>query len=483
LSGVEELRRRVVEGPIVWTMLSLAAPMVAARLLASIQESVDAVFLGRVSAADLAAPVAVWPLLMVFNGLSFAVTTAAVSMVSQLVGAGRFGEAEEAAGRLMGLMLILAVAGALAVALAAPPVFRLLGLPPGVYELSVAYAVVDALGLPFMFTLLFFNATRSSLGDTRTPFKLSSLSSLLNLALDPPLIFGLGPIPGLGAVGAALATTISRSVAGGVALYLLLTGRGGLRVRPRLPDGDTLRYVASTGGPIAGQQLLVSTGFLVMMGIVARLGEAVMAAYNLGLALIHVIQTATWGFSSATATMVGQALGAGLVGRARRVALTGIALVSGLLAAGSAALYIAADTLVALLTDIPEVAEVSVEMIRLLAPGVPFLGAFFASMGVARGSGWTLVMSLLNIARLWLVRIPLAALLALHLGWGPKGVWIAMTLSNVAAGILAVAWVLKGSWAKPRVKPPAGAAGEARSQEENTLETRPPLRGDTRGGR
>ncbi len=445
-------------------MISLAAPMIAARILASIQESVDAVFLGRVSAADLAAPVAVWPLLMVFNGLSFAVTTAAVSMVSQLVGARRYEEAEAAAGKLMGLMLILAVLGAAAVALAAPPVFKLLGLPPGVYELSVAYAVIDALGLPFMFTLFFFNATRSSLGDTRTPFKLSSLSSLLNLALDPPLIFGLGPVPGLGAVGAALATSLSRAVAGGVALYLLLTGRGGLRVRPRLPDAATLRYVASTGGPIAGQQLLVSTGFLVMMGIVARLGEAVMAAYNLGLAIIHLVQTATWGFSSATATMVGQALGAGMTGRARRVALTGIAIVSGVLAAGSTVLYLAAGRVVVLLTDIPEVAEISVEMIRILAPGVPFLGAFFASMGVARGSGWTLVMSLLNIARLWLLRIPLAALLALHLGWGHTGVWTAMTVSNVVAGLLAAGWVLKGSWARPRVKR-IGPKGEAKTVE------------------
>ncbi len=445
---LESMRKRVVGGPIIKTMIYLAAPIVAARMLSSTQELVDTILLGRVSARDLAAPTAAWPLIWLFMGLVFAVNTSTVAIVSQLVGAKRFKEASEAAGRLYGLVLLMSTVSTITIILIAPLVFRAQGVPDSVYPYALAYTYIDALALPFMATLFYFNSLGSSMGDTKTPFKLSALSSIINIVLDPILIFGLGPLPMLGVVGAAIATSISRIISGSLAFYILISGRLGITVKPLKPNRAVVNATVRIGGPIAGQQLIVSSGFLVMMGIVARLGDIVMAAYNVSLAIIHVIQNFTWGFNAATATMVGQSLGAGDRGRALKVALRGLILVSLMLSAGAVFLFVFSGALVRIFTDIDEVAIISERMIRILSLGTPFLGAFFVSMGVARGSGRTMFMSVLGVARLWLVRIPLAYLLVFLVGLGDLGIWASMAISNILAGIVAVAWVLTGRWSR-----------------------------------
>ena len=446
---VEELRKRVVEGSVLGSIFTLAGPIAAARLLGSIQESVDAIFLGRVGTEDLAVPAAASTIFWLFMGLNFGVSTALISLVSQHVGARRFDEASRIAGQVWALSILLGCLGALALVVVAPLVYRLQGIPPGVYELAVAYITINSISLPFMFTMFFFNGLSGSMGDTRKPFIVSSISSLLNIILDPILIFGLGPFPRMEVIGAALATVVSRVVASGLALYMLLSGSVGLRVVPRKPGMGLVRVVARIGGPVALQRVAESAGFLFMMGIVARLGAAVIAAYNISLAILHVFQSITFGLNLSMATVVGQNLGAGLIERARSAAVKGASVVFLILSAGSALVYLARDHVVGAFTSIEEVAVVSTRMLEVVVLGMPFLGLYFLSNGVARGSGFTGLISLIGFSRLWLVRIPLAYTLVYTLSMGDLGVWWSMTLSNMIAGSLGMAWVLKGDWSRP----------------------------------
>ncbi len=458
---MEELRRRVVEGGIASTMLWLAAPIAASRVLGTIQESVDTALLGRLGEAQLAAPVAVWPLIMLFVGVTFAVGASAGSLISQLVGARRFEEASKAAGEFWGLAIGLGVVSAVLVAASAPVVYRVLGLPEEVYPLSLAYIWVEAVSIPFMFTMMLFTSVASSMGDTRRPFKVSALSSTINLVLDPILIFGLFGLPRMEVIGAALATSISRIIAGGYAAILLVSGSLGFQVLPRRPSPGVVRVTMRVGAPVAAQQVLTSLGFLAMTGIVAGLGATVMAAYNVSLAVIHIVQSLTMGFSVAMATMVGQSLGAGMTGRAREVAVKGQALVFVLLSLGAAAVVAGRGLLAAVFTSDPEVLAEAEFMIAVFAPSIPFLGLVFTANGVARGSGYTLVPSILNVARLWLLRVPLSYALAYPLGLGSAGVWAGMTASNIVAGTAASIWVCLGGWARARALEEASLEAEA----------------------
>lgn len=446
---VEELRKRVVEGSVLGSIFTLAGPIVAARLLGSIQESVDAIFLGRVGTEDLAAPAAASTIFWLFMGLNFGVSTALLSLISQHVGARRYDEAARIAGQVWTLSILLGCLGALALIVVAPLVYRLQGIPPGVYELAVAYIIINSVSLPFMFTMFFFNGLSGSMGDTRKPFIVSSVSSLLNIVLDPILIFGLGPFPRMEVIGAALATAVSRIAASGLAIYMLLSGTVGLRVVPQRPSSELVKVVTRIGGPVALQRIAESSGFLFMMGIVARLGATVIAAYNISLAILHVFQSITFGLNISMATVVGQNLGAGLVDRARSAATRGAGVVFLVLSMGSALVYIARDHVIGVFTNIEDVKAVSNRMLEVVALGMPFLGLYFLSNGVARGSGYTGLVSLIGISRLWLVRIPLAYILVYILGIGDLGIWWSMTLSNIVAGSLGISWVLRGSWSRP----------------------------------
>ncbi|GBF09365.1 MatE efflux family protein [Aeropyrum pernix] len=450
--ALDRKRTWVTQGPIVKVILALATPIVAARLLAATQESVDAIFLGRVSTEDLAAPAAASPLLWLFAGLGMGINTTLSALVSQAIGARDYASAQRYASKLLGATLMLGAASALAIILAAETVFILQGFQGRSLEVALAYTLVEAVGMPFMLALFYFNAVMAASGDTRTPFKVSALSSMLNVILDPILIFGLILLPPLGAVGAAVATVLARAAAVSIAFYLLLRGAPGFRVKPSMPDRQLIGHILRIGGPVSLQRLVVSIGFLVMMGIVARLGAPVVAAYNVSLVIIHVVQSATFGFNIATATVVGQNLGASNISRAVRAAYTGVALVFGLLSIGALAIVGGRSMLVSLFTSIEEVQFYAERMISIVALGMPFLGAFFTAMGVARGSGRTAFISALGIARLWLLRIPAAYTLVYIYSLGDMGVWLAMTLSNIIAGTLAIAWVAARTWAKPIVK-------------------------------
>ncbi len=468
----EELRGRVLGGSVSRALFWLAAPIMASRALGTVQEAVDTVFLGHLGRYQLAAPTAAWPLLWLFMSLVFALGTVAQALVSQLVGARRYLEASRVAGMLWGLSLIVAVAASASMVAVAPLVFSLLGIPGSVRGLSLDYVLVESVSFPLAYTMFLFSSVSSALGDTRKPFIVNALSSVINLVLDPILIFGLLGVPRMGVVGAALATGVSRIIAGGYAALLMLRGDLGVAVKPLAPNGWIVSKTLSIGGPVAAQQILVSTGFVVMSGLVAGLGAIVMAAYNVSIAVIDLIQAVDMGFSVATATLVGQSLGAGLRSRAREAAAKALGLVFASLTAGTALIVAFRSSLAGLFTGDPAVLRESERMIELFAPSIPFLGLLFTAMGVARGSGHTLAPSLLGVARLWLLRIPLTYLLAYRLGMGSTGVWIGMSISNIASGLAGAAWVLLAPWDRPvlQTHPEGGAAGEPRGLKELSRE-------------
>ena len=149
------------------------------------------------------------------------------------------------------------------------------------------------------------------------------------------------------------------------------------------------------------------------------------------------------------ATMVGQSLGAGLRGRALDVALKGESLVFIMLSLGSTLIIAGRSVLATLFTSDPEVSKEAIKMIELFAPSIPFLGLMFTSNGVGRGSGSTLTPSIVNVARLWALRIPLSYTLAYTVGFGSEGIWLGMSFSNILSGLIAFLWVAKGNWARP----------------------------------
>ena len=448
-------RERILNGPILKTMVLLAWPVMVTSALQALYNLVDAFWLGRLGTAALAAPGMAWPILFFFMSFAGGFQAAGSTFVAQHFGAGDRRGAEESAGQLLGFLGLLSVVLAALGYSLAPTVLRLIRAPAEVFPYALTYLRIECLGLPIMFIAQAFGGFMVGLGQTRFLMYISASSLLLNGVLDPLFIFGWGPFPAWGVAGAAWATVLSRAAVALVGLFILFSGKRGLRlsVRDLWPRLSRILPILRVGLPNVLDQASTSFGFVVMMGLVAGFGTSVVAAYTVGNRIINLINVVSWGAGTALVAMIGQNLGAERYERAAQVARRGIAATFLALVGLYGLTLLLRRPLFALFVADPAVIAEGVWYIAIFGISIPFFGLFDASAAVFRGSGHTVPPMIMAIVRLWGLRVFLAWLFGYQLGFGTTGMWVGMTLSNVLAGIAIVLWLKRGTWKRRVVRP------------------------------
>ena len=255
-------------GSVTPRLFKLAWPLVAGNLLQTAYNLADIFWVGRVSAEAVAAVALMFPTSWMFVSVAMGLTAAANAIVSQHIGAGN----ERAAQRAVGQTVLLAVAVATALAitgyLARRPLVALIGADGTVLRIAVAYIEVIFLAIPFTFLFFVVRAVLRAAGDTKTAMWLVAVSAGLNIVIDPVFILGWGPVPEMGARGAAVATLLARIVAAAVGIYILLDGGWGIRLRvpDLLPDRDVLRRLVAVGYPATFDGLARSVAAVAFAG-------------------------------------------------------------------------------------------------------------------------------------------------------------------------------------------------------------------------
>ncbi len=439
---------------IIW----LAWPMILSASLDTLYQLIDTVWLGHVSPGALAAPALTWPVLMLLSSIGMGLSASVSALVGQYAGAGMKQEACRSFSMILGLYLLLAIPLLVLAEVLAGVYVSALGAPEEIAPLTEAYLRLIILSSAPASMFLLFSSALQALGDTMTPMKVSVAATILNAVLDPILIF---PPVNLGVVGAALATLAASLLTVGFSAYSLWTGRHGIRVS--IEDLKAWRRDASLvlriSSPMALQNILVSTGFAVMASIAARLGTIVAAAYSIGRAVVGLSHMLSMPISRATGIIVAQNLGAGSKERSRKAALTGLLLLVIASTLMATIILVTAPWFIMLFTSEKAVQEEAMIMLWYLAPSIVFFSILFLGNSIARSSGHTLLMSVLGASRLWVLRIPMCYLLAMMMGWGDRGLWLGMALSNYIAGTIALAWILSGRWLKPVIKKGGQGAG------------------------
>jgi len=453
--GVDSIRDRIVNGPIVGTMVWLAWPVIVANLVNMSYNLIDAFWLGKLGKVAFGAPTVCWPLIMLFYSIGMGYAMAGIALISQYVGAGNREMTEKSAGQLISFLflgaLVLSGIGYLFI----PQVLSMIGVPQNIYPLAVSYARIIFLGIPIVFFGFAFNTITNAIGDTRTPTILNVSSAIMNIVLDPIMIFGLLGFPAMGVAGAAIATVVSRSIVSIVGGFLLFKGFKGIKIG--LSDLRIekwwLRKVFSIGTPLSIQQSFNALGFTVMMSIVSRFGSTVIAAYGVVVRIVNIMQAVTWGLNRATSIMVGQNIGAEKYGRAMSIAKTSVTFTSGFLVLGALLLFVFSGQAVSFFVNEQDVVAEGSKLIHVVSSSIPFFGIFFVAGAVAAGSGHTRFFAVLSTVRLWVLRIGLSILLAYIMKIGSLGVWLAMAISNIGAGAIALAWLIRGTWLRRVIEP------------------------------
>ncbi|MEM4976857.1 MAG: MATE family efflux transporter, partial [Desulfurococcaceae archaeon] len=181
-------------------------------------------------------------------------------------------------------------------------------------------------------------------------------------------------------------------------------------------------------------------------------GAYAAAAAAIGFILMDLADAALWGFTMSVATMIGQAIGAGLESRARKVASRAILYIGVATSMGSLVVYVLRMFFIQLFTNLEAVVVEADLFVSIFIFSLPTFAIFFIGMSIGRGSGHTLYPTILGIIRLWVLRLGVGYLLAFHMGMGTIGIWTAMSLSNVVSGLAIIPWALRGRWTTPVIK-------------------------------
>lgn len=423
-------------------VVTLAWPIMISMLSYTVMMVVDTLYVGQLGTAPLAGIGLATTVFYAFICFGMGTVRGMKVVVSQRTGAGD----EETVRRALwqGLWVAWAI-GAIAALLApvAPIVFGLLGASDEVQGFATAYLLVRLLAAPISLSLIAMGGWFEGRGDTRTPMKATLTANGLNILIDPVLIFGWGPVPALGIAGAALATVVSVAIAVGWLGWRLHRSHPGA-ARPARPDLALLREIARFGLPMGVRGALEVSAFVVFVGMLARVGDAELAAHVIVVRVLSVSFMPGHAVGEAASVLVGHAIGGMRAELATQAWRTATWLALGVMAACGVLFAAIPEPLIAIFGAEQAVVDVAGQLLLIAAAFQVVDALALVAQGALNGAGDTRFVMGVSVFCSWGVNLPLAWLLAIHFELGAVGAWLALTAEISVCAALSVGRVLRG---------------------------------------
>ena len=451
--------RDLTVGSIPRHMVTFSLPMLAGSALQTAYSFVNAIWVGQfLGKTALAAVTVSFPVVFVIIAVGAGLTMATNILAAQYFGARDLPRVRKLADSSTVLIGTLSLVFLAVGELFAQDILRAMQTPPEVIAPAVSYMRIFMLSLPFGFGLFLLRSMLQGIGDTKTPLYFQAASLLVNVVLDPLLMFGWLGFPRLGLVGTAWAANIAQGGAL-LALYIYLRRKHN-PVAPNLGrlsvDFSTMWTTIRIGVPSAVQQSLVSIGIVFVTGIVNSFGENATAAFGAASRIDQLAFLPAMTFSMAASTLTGQNLGANKPHRVREVFIWGCMFSVGITLCASLLAVSIPRLLLRIFINDPAVLDLGVSYLHIVGACYFFFAVMFVSNGIINGAGYTLVTTIFSLITLWVVRVPLAYYLS-HRWHSVTGVWVAISVSFGVAMTVSLAYYLSGRWKVPLVRfsPPA----------------------------
>ena len=489
-SGDESVDGDLTEGSLVRPMFMLAWPLVVIQLLQVAYNVGDTFWLGALSPEAVGAVSLAFPLLFLLIAVGSGFTTAGAILVAQHTGA-ESGKGGLIAGQTLSFISILAIVLGVLGYFVTDSMLALLPADPEtqatVIPLAADYMRIFFLGMPFLFGFFIFVSLMRGYGNTRAPMRVMAVSVVINLVIDPLLIFGVGPFPRFEIQGAAIATVFSRGVATAIGFYILFYTDVGPEIEPGhlVPRLEYVSKITRLGVPTALEQSMSSLAMITMTAMVATFPPAVVAAYGLGNRLISLAFLPAMGMGQATDTIVGQNLGAGKADRAEKATWIASGVVAAImLAAGMIAFLFPEPIVGVFMTSGQEGTAETIHYgsiyLQVAAAMFVFMGVLQVFLGAFRGAGNTKTALVFSVVTLWVARVPVSYYLIFVAGWGTMGIWIGVVVGDVVGAIAALAYFTRGTWKESILEDDEDGErdDERESVREDGLETSAPVSND-----
>jgi putative MATE family efflux protein len=429
-------------------ILLLAVPMVLEMVLESLFAVVDVFWVGRLGANAVATVGLTESLLSLIFAVGIGLSMSTTAMVARRIGEKDPEGAAVAGVQAIVLGLITSVAIGIPCFIYAPQLLRLMGASNDIVTMGSGYARIALGGSGAILLLFLNNAIFRGAGDAAIAMRLLWVSNLINLVLDPCLIFGWGPFPRLGVTGAALATFTGRSIGVGYQFYRLLRGTERIRIlrqQLRVNWSVLLRLVRVSLTGIL-QFAIAHTSWIGLVRIVSVFGSAALAGYTIAIRIVVFAILPSWGLSNAAATLVGQNLGAGKPERAEQaVWRTGL---YNMLFLGSLGIFFVffAEPIVRLFTHDPAVVPLAATCLRIVSYGNIGYAYAMVMLQAFNGAGDTVTPTIVNFFGFWLLEIPLAYWLAISMRLQSNGVFYSIVIAEGSIAVASAVLFKRGKW-------------------------------------
>lgn len=440
--------RDYTSGPIGRSIIMLAIPMVLEMLMESVFAVVDIYWVSHLGKDAMAAVALTESLMTLVYTLAIGLSIGATATIARRIGEKNTEGAARAAVQAIALALIISAVVALIGAPLAPKLLSWMGASPQVIASGSGFTRVMLACNASVVLLFIVNAVFRGAGDAAIAMRVLWLANTINILLGPCLIFGWGPFPELGIVGAAVATTIGRGTGALYAISRLVRAGGRFDIRRRhlrLEPAIMTRLIklSSTG---TFQIFIGMASWIGLVRVISSFGTDAVAGYVVGIRVILFALLPSWGMSNAAATMVGQALGAKKPDRAERAVWK--AGFYNMIFLGSVGLIfiLFARQIIGLFTQDPNVVPYGVDCLRIVAYGFLFYAYGMVLTQSFNGAGDTWTPTIINLFVFWLWELPLAYVLAIVFGVGPRGVFLAIMIAFSTLAIVSALVFRTGKW-------------------------------------
>jgi len=434
-------------------ILLLAIPMVLEMVLESLFAVVDVFWVGRLGANAVATVGITESMLALVFAIGLGVSMSTGAMVARRIGEKDPDDAAIAGVQAIVLGLVISVAIGIPAGIFAPQLLQLMGASPAIVSSGSGYTRIALGGCGAIIMLFLNNAIFRGAGDAAIAMRLLWVSNIINLFLDPCLIFGLGPFPHMGVTGAALATFTGRSIGVLYQFYRLLKGSERIRILTRhlrlnLPVMVRLLRVSIPG---MLQFAISNASWIGLVRIISLFGSAAVAGYTVAIRIVVFFILPAWGLSNAAATLVGQNLGARKPERAAQaVWRTGL---YNMIFLGTIGIFffIFATPIVRLFADDPAVVSIATMALRTISCGNIAYAYGMVMLQAYNGAGDTLTPTIVNFFGFWVLELPLAWVLATWLHLQSEGAFLSIVVAQAAIAIAGIVLFRQGRWMKKQI--------------------------------
>ncbi len=447
-------QNNLITGPILKSLLGLAGPIILANILQTAYQLTDTFWVGRLGTLALAAVSVSFPIIFLTISLGSGLAVAGTILIAQHRGKNNREAINHISTQTLLMVLVISIILAIGGYLISPHFLNLMHISEAVFSRAVNYLKISFIGTIFIFIYLVFQSLMRGIGNVKTPLYIVLATVLLNFILDPLFIFGYGIIPASGVAGAALATLGTQALAAIIGIILLRRGKHQIQLHwsKLKPDWVLIKTILKLALPASIEQSARALGMTVITFLVASFGTLSLAAYGIGSKILSFIIIPALGLSMATSTLVGQNIGAGNIKRAEKITKLSIKIGFIILTIIGIILFIFAKQITNIF--IPrETATIqsSTIFIKIMSLSFGFIAIQMSLNGLFRGSGNTMISMSLSLMSLWILRLPIAYILAKYIIHSTVGIWIAFPIANIVSSVIAIIWFLSGTWKHKKI--------------------------------